>query len=97
METAYRLRIVQDVYSREDDTITGFHRRAEVCGDCEKCADFCPTHLAIEDIGVKTGPDDCIQCLYCWWVCPKGALELHGELNHLERQIERYKEVVEGL
>ena len=97
METAYRLRIVQDVYSRVDDTITGFHRRADECGECSKCTDYCPTHLAAEEIGVKTSPEDCIQCLYCWWVCPKGALELHGELNHLERQVARYKEAVEQL
>jgi uncharacterized protein (DUF362 family)/ferredoxin len=97
METAYRLKIVQDVYSRVDDTIQGFHKNGDVCGECTKCADFCPTHLSAEDIGVKTDAEDCIQCLYCWWVCPKDAIILHGELNHLERQVERYKDAVQSL
>lgn len=97
METAYRLKIVQDVYSLDDDTVTGFHKRAAACGDCTRCEDFCPTHLTAEEIGVKTDAADCIQCMYCWWVCPKDAIVLHGELNHLVRQVERYKETVEAL
>jgi formate hydrogenlyase subunit 6/NADH:ubiquinone oxidoreductase subunit I len=96
METAYRLKIVQDVYNLDDDTVTGFHRREGACGECTKCEDYCPTHLKAEEIGVKQGPDDCIMCLYCWWVCPNDAIELHGELNHLERQVERYKGMVEA-
>ncbi len=97
METAYKYRIVQDVYSRMDDTVTGFHKTASACGDCTRCEDFCPTHLTAEEIGVKTEAEDCIQCLYCWWVCPKNAIILHGELNHLERQVERYKGIIETI
>ena len=95
LEGAYKLKIIQDVYSLEDDTISGLRKDVARCGECEKCADYCPTHLPAEDIGVKTDAEDCIQCLYCWWVCPQGAIELEGELNHLERQVGRYKEQVE--
>jgi len=97
LEGAYKLKIIQDVYSREDDSITGFAKKPGACGECRRCEDFCPTHLTAEEIGVKTGEDDCIQCLYCWWVCPKEAIELHGALNHLERQVERYKAIIEQI
>jgi Fe-S-cluster-containing hydrogenase component 2 len=97
LEGAYKLGIIQDVYSLEDDSIRGFSKSAEECGECRRCEDFCPTHLTAEEIGVKTGEEDCIQCLYCWWVCPKGALHLDGELKHMERQVERYKSAVEAL
>jgi uncharacterized protein (DUF362 family)/NAD-dependent dihydropyrimidine dehydrogenase PreA subunit len=97
LEGAYKLKIIQDVYFLEDDTIRGFSKTPETCGDCRRCEDFCPTHLSAEEIGVKTDPEDCIQCLYCWWVCPKGALTLDGELNHLGRQVDRYKSVVEAI
>ena len=97
LEQAYRLKIIQDVYFMDDDSITGFHKDGNACGECTRCEDFCPTHLKAEDIGVKTSEEDCIQCLYCWWVCPKEALTLEGDLNHLERQVERYKSTVEQI
>ena len=81
----------------DDDSITGFQKDGNACGECTRCEDFCPTHLKAEDIGVKTSEEDCIQCLYCWWVCPKEALTLEGDLNHLERQVERYKSTVEQI
>ncbi|MCB9797710.1 MAG: DUF362 domain-containing protein [Alphaproteobacteria bacterium] len=96
-EAAYRLRIIQDVYSREDDTVQGVRRSRADCGECVKCAEVCPTGLTVEEVGVKTGPEDCVGCLYCWWVCPDEALSLEGELGHLERQIQRYKAEVEAL
>ncbi len=96
-QTAYDLGIIQDLYSLEDDGVIGLSRDPEACGDCRRCEDFCPTHLPLIDIGVKTEAADCIGCLYCWWVCPKDAIELEGPLGHLERQVERHKLDVEGL
>lgn len=96
-EAAYKLRIVQDVYSRTDDTVRGFVRDASVCGDCRRCEDFCPTRIPLERIGLEQEDKDCIGCLYCWWVCPNAAITLRGELNHLERQVSRYKREVERI
>lgn len=97
LEAAYKLRIIQDVYSLEDDAVTGLSKDASACGECTKCQDFCPTGLTAEEIGVKTDPEHCIQCLYCWWVCPKGALELEGPVNAMQRQVDRYKASIESL
>jgi uncharacterized protein (DUF362 family)/Pyruvate/2-oxoacid:ferredoxin oxidoreductase delta subunit len=97
LEAAYRLGVVQDVYDLADDEVTGFTRDADRCGTCERCVDFCPTHLPLSDIGVKTELPDCIGCLYCWWVCPKDAITLEGSVRGMARQIDRYKEVIEQL
>ncbi len=96
-EAAYKLKITQDVYSRDDDALRLVGRVAERCGDCRRCEDFCPTGLPLEDIGVKTQSPDCVQCLYCWWVCPKAALVLEGSANALQRQMDRYKADIERL
>jgi formate hydrogenlyase subunit 6/NADH:ubiquinone oxidoreductase subunit I len=37
------------------------------------------------------------MCLYCWWVCPNEAITLTGQLNHLTRQVQRYKSIVETI
>ena len=96
-ELAYKLKIVQDVYFLEDDTLRLTGRKTESCGECRRCEDFCPTGLGVDEIGVKTDLPECVQCLYCWWVCPQGALELSGEPQFMKRQIDRYKEEIERL
>ncbi len=96
-EAAYRLKIIQDVYRRDDDTLRLVGRDASRCGDCARCVDYCPTGLPLADIGVRLDPPDCVQCLYCWWVCPSDALRLDGEPNAMARQIERYKPQIERM
>lgn len=97
LEAAYKLGVVQDVYDLQDDGVRGIVRNQDLCGECTKCADFCPTHLPLEDIGVKTEMPDCIGCMYCWWVCPTDAIRLDGPVQGMSRQIERYKLAIEGL
>jgi ferredoxin len=96
-EAAYRLKIIQDVYSREDDTLRLVGRDDTKCGTCTRCADFCPTNLPLADIGRVTEAPGCVQCLYCWWVCPSGALTVEGSANAMQRQIDRYKQEIEAI
>jgi ferredoxin len=94
-EAAYKLKIIQDVYSLEDDSLRLVGRDDSGCGDCSRCAEACPTQVPLAEIGVDF--KDCVQCLYCWWVCPKEALKLEGEQGHLARQVQRYKRAIETL
>jgi uncharacterized protein (DUF362 family)/ferredoxin len=96
-DLAYRAGIIQDVYDLKDDTISGVHRVETDCGTCEACAEVCPTELPLASIGVEQDPDKCIRCLYCWWRCPEGGIELIGEPEFMTRQIDRYKTQVEEL
>lgn len=98
-ELAYKARIIQDVYSLEDDAVTAVQRTAtlESCEGCRRCEEVCPTRLPLAQIGVAHDEPDCITCLYCWWVCPEDALTLQGELNAMERQVQRYKSTIEQL
>ena len=97
IEAAYKLKITQDVYSMEDDGITGIKRASTDCGECKRCEQVCPTGLKVEEIGVSMTKDNCIDCLYCWWICPDGALELEGSLGYMERHVDKYKAAVEAI
>jgi uncharacterized protein (DUF362 family)/NAD-dependent dihydropyrimidine dehydrogenase PreA subunit len=94
---AYRLNAIQDVYDRTDDTLRVVGRHPDRCRACSRCADFCPTGLDAREIGVKRDLPDCIQCLYCWFACPEGAIRVAGERGAMARQIKRYKARIEGL
>lgn len=94
---AKRAQVIQDVYSLEDDGVTGLHREAARCGDCDRCVAFCPTGLSLAEIGARPEPAGCVGCLYCYWACPKGAITLDGPLHHLQGQIARYKLEIERL
>jgi uncharacterized protein (DUF362 family)/ferredoxin len=93
LAAAKRAGVVQDVYEPEDDTVVAVHRAADRCGDCRRCEDVCPDGLPLDRIGAQ----DCTGCLYCWWVCPKDALSLEGDLGFLARHAERYKSAIERL
>ena len=97
LKVAYKLNIVQDVYSFDEDSVTGVRRSTSDCGSCQQCADFCPTGLSADEIGIKVDAESCIGCMYCWWVCPDDAIQLEGDIGHLERQVTRYKHEIERL
>lgn len=96
-EAAYKLGVIQDVYGRTDDGVSGLRREPVRCGTCRRCEDFCPAALPLEQIGATPASDACSRCLYCWWVCPNDAITLEGPLHHLERQAARYRAQIAGL
>lgn len=96
-QMAYRLKIIQDVYRKEDDAVTGFVRDPSRCGACRRCEEFCPDGLPLDAIGTTEQGQSCLSCLYCYWACPEGAISLQGDLGFLGPQIEKYKARIEAL
>ena len=62
--------------------------------DCRKCKDYCPLGLDVTKILSKKDYSSCIKCLYCYMVCPTGALELEGSFGFLKAQIEKYDPLI---
>ncbi|MBN1336899.1 MAG: DUF362 domain-containing protein [Deltaproteobacteria bacterium] len=88
----YRLGVLQDHYDLRDSTFSLVRRLAERCGSCHRCEDVCPEGRTREQIGLEPGA--CLDCLYCWLVCPHDALEVSGEAGSLARQIARYRPIL---
>ncbi|MCK4485387.1 MAG: 4Fe-4S binding protein [Desulfobacterales bacterium] len=45
---------------------------------------------------VLSDQDDsvCIKCLYCYMVCPRGAIQLEGTFGFLQAQIDKYDPLI---
>jgi len=61
---------------------------------CTKCVDYCP--LGLDVPAVLSCHDDsiCTKCLYCYMVCPRGAIRFEGSFGFLEAQIEKYDGII---
>ncbi len=61
---------------------------------CNKCRVYCPMGLDVPKVLSKQDYSNCIKCLYCYMVCPTGALELEGSFGFLKAQIEKYDPLI---
>lgn len=61
---------------------------------CIKCKDYCPLGLDVPEVLSRQDYSSCIKCLYCYMVCPAGALELEGSFGFLKAQIEKYDPLI---
>lgn len=62
--------------------------------NCNKCRDYCPLGLDVPAVLSEQDYSSCIKCLYCYMVCPTGALELEGSFGFLKAQIEKYDPLI---
>jgi uncharacterized protein (DUF362 family)/ferredoxin len=89
----YRLRILQDVYEAQDARVERLRLDQACCTRCGVCLDYCPLALPILDAGFDLS-SPCINCLYCFLVCPEQAIHIEGELGYLQRHLARHGDLV---
>ena len=53
--------------------------------------------LTREQIGLLPRADACVECLYCYLVCPQGALSLKGDAGPLKGYLDKEKAALEAL
>lgn len=70
-----------------------FKVEGNLCDKCYKCQDYCPMGLELDEIA-QNGDKRCIGCLYCYFVCPRQAISLVGELGYYADQIKLYGEII---
>jgi ferredoxin len=57
------------------------------CGGCTKCTQYCPVDL---DLPANLNSENCIECLYCFMVCPENIIEFNGQLGFMEEHLKKY-------
>jgi Fe-S-cluster-containing hydrogenase component 2 len=50
--------------------------------------------LDVPEVLSKNDDSSCIQCLYCYMVCPRKAIQLHGGFGFLQAQIGKYDPLI---
>ncbi|MBF0458040.1 MAG: DUF362 domain-containing protein [Nitrospirae bacterium] len=99
----YMTGLRQDVFIRDEMQWEGLSLKKEKCTDCGICARYCPIEIELPRAFDKSAGIDrhwqekCLQCLYCFSVCPKSAIEFHGTLGFMEEQERQYGEIIKRM
>jgi NAD-dependent dihydropyrimidine dehydrogenase PreA subunit len=79
----------QDIFNKADLRLEAMHLLTDKCKDCGFCAKYCP--LGLDPCkAILEQQEDCIQCLYCYMVCPYQAIALEGNLGFISDQLKQY-------
>ncbi|MBI5815254.1 MAG: DUF362 domain-containing protein [Nitrospinae bacterium] len=85
----------QDVFIADEMEVDTLTANPAKCGDCpQKCAAFCPTGLDIPRTLAGPPPAGCVECMYCYCICPKGAISFGGKMGFLAEQMRQYGDLI---
>ena len=89
----YLIKARQDLFMKQDSNISSISFNKSKCTGCHLCLDYCPMgFVSYEDIG-KT--EKCLNCLYCYFVCSKSAIQIDGSLGYLTYQMTNYVKLIQ--
>ncbi len=84
----------QDNFIKEEMTFERLIFNKTRCRDgCTKCMDYCPISLRLPQ-EVEDKGSGCIECLYCFLVCPTNAIEFKGKLGFMAEQLRQYDNLI---
>ncbi|KJR40234.1 iron-sulfur binding protein [Candidatus Magnetoovum chiemensis] len=85
----------QDVFIDEDMELKSLTINKTKCVKCGKCAQFCPVSLNLPDALSNNDKEKrCIECMYCFCICPNNAVEYEGRLGFMEEQLRQYDSLI---
>ncbi len=94
----YATGLRQDVFIDEEMRLDKLSVDLKKCETCERkpCIEYCPTGVKLPE-GLNENDKNCIDCLYCYCVCPYDAVEFHGVRGFLDEQLRQYDDVVKRI
>jgi len=90
-----KLGIRQEHFVEEEMHVKKVTVDLEKCpSDCAICLNYCPLGLDPREVLSAGKAHRCIECLYCYMVCPKQAFEVEGTFGFLKAQIDKYDPLI---
>lgn len=92
-EILFKTGLRQDVFLEEEMECVGLTLNIERCSECNECANYCPTAIRLPD---QLGEEEnkCIECLYCFMICPEKAIDVTGRLGFVNEQLKQYGSII---
>lgn len=84
--------LTQEVILQQEKTVS-LRWNKDKCVSCGKCKKYCPQLFELPHT-LNGYPNNCLQCLYCFAVCPENAIEAEGELGYYKEQIRRFGKLI---
>jgi len=89
----YATGLRQDVFIDDEMDFKGLVLDRQRCKGHKKCSEYCPVGIKLPDDLERPG-NGCIECLYCYMVCPEEAIVFKGKLGFVDEQIRQYDKIV---
>lgn len=90
----YLIKARQDLFMKQDSKISSISHNKINCDECGICLDYCPMGFeSYDDIGKN---EKCLNCLYCYFVCSKNAIQIDGYLGYLTYQMANYTKLIQN-
>jgi uncharacterized protein (DUF362 family)/ferredoxin len=92
-EILFKTGLRQDKFLKEELVFENLTVNNHCVPGCTVCRDICPVSLELPK-AFKSSLNGCIQCMYCYSVCPTQAIEFHGSKGFFEEQEKQYAEII---
>lgn len=87
----------QDNFIKDEMIFEGLTLNKNQCKDeCTKCANYCPIGLTLPEV-LENKDTGCVECLYCFLVCPTKAINFKGKLGFMAEQLRQYDEITRNV
>jgi uncharacterized protein (DUF362 family)/ferredoxin len=83
-ELLCKTKLRQERFSNEELCVKEIIVRKEYCDHCNLCINYCPLMIDIPRLSIVK---DCLKCMYCLVVCPRGAIRYVGQLGFLKNYL----------